>query len=101
MITLAIVGAALLLATTVAVILSKSRRRLLRQIGRDRSRRRAQLRSHISERAYARDARKRYQEHFQDSPVPVLFTTPEGQIVAANRAVLDLLGFPTEDDLKR
>jgi PAS domain-containing protein len=59
----------------------------------------------ISERKRAEEALQKSERElaafFEDSPVGLLWTEPEGCIVRVNRAQADLLGCPTEEVLGR
>jgi len=101
LIAVALVGTVLVAQTAAIAILLRRCRRLLRHVADVQSRRRAQLRLNATEQAETRSARRRYLGHFQDSPVPVLLTTPDGEIVAANRALVELLGYEGEADIRR
>ena len=101
-----IAATAALATTTVALCialraLKKRCRRVEQHAATFDRRRRVQLRSRIEQRVASRSERMRYLEPFQDSPVPIFLTTPEGEIVAANRAMVDMLGYDSETDLRR
>jgi PAS domain S-box-containing protein len=97
-VTLAIVIIALGLT---ASVLWRRCRRLERHADRISRRRRQWLRERVKEGAANRSAQQRYLQPLQESLVPIFLTTPEGEIVAANRAMVELLGYESEADLKR
>ena len=96
-----ILGLATSALAVLSVVLLRQRSELARQLMRLQRRRRQHVLLRLRQRATARDVRKDYWGHFYDVAAPVLLTTPDGSIVAANQALLNLLGYADEADIKR
>jgi PAS domain S-box-containing protein len=64
-----------------------------------------ELRREIAERARAEKARaeveKRFQDIFENAMVGIYRTTPDGQILMANPAIVKMLGYPSFEALKK
>ncbi|MGO8859128.1 MAG: sensor histidine kinase [Steroidobacteraceae bacterium] len=99
--TIALLGIAA--GTLVALALAQRQQcaRLVQELDKIKRRRGALVTRRLAQRAAARSAHHKYWEHFADLAAPVLVTTPGGNVVAANRALLTLLGYADETDLKR
>jgi PAS domain S-box-containing protein len=74
--------------------------RLLRHSRKIRIMCRMHLRNRLEARTLATSERALYWERIRQMPAPAVWTTPEGQIVAANTAMLKLLGYGSEEELK-
>jgi PAS domain S-box-containing protein len=99
MIAIVVLGGALVVQAAAIFVLSRHVRRLARHTDDAQRRRRAQLRLRIWEQAQTPSERQQYVEHFHDSSVPVLLTTPDGEILGANSATVKLFGYDSEADL--
>jgi len=97
--TVVVLGGALVAQGAAIFFLSRYVRRLGRHTDDAQRRRRAQLRLRIWDQAQTPSARRQYVEHLKESSVPVLLTTPEGEILGANPATVKLLGYDSEIDL--
>lgn len=87
-----------------AILVGSSRRqRMTLTLQRDRQRRRRAdlVRRRLALRSAARVAELDYWIQFDDIVAPVLMTRPGGAIVAGNRALVAMLGYADEADLKR
>jgi two-component system NtrC family sensor kinase len=81
---------------------NRSHRERLEQAVKERT---ASLRSTISKLRKTREALRRAQESYRNLfdriPLGLFRTTPEGQILDANKALVQMLGFPSRDELLR
>jgi PAS domain S-box-containing protein len=75
--------------------------RLALQRDRHKRRRAYLVRRRLAQRSATRIAELNYWVHFHDIAAPVLVTRPGGTIAAANRALVTMLGYADETDLKR
>jgi PAS domain S-box-containing protein len=93
---LAVLGLATLLASS-----RRQRTRLTLQRDRQMQRRTDLVRRRLALRSAERVAELHYWARFDDIVAPVLVTRPGGAIVAANRALVAMLGYTDQADLKR
>jgi two-component system NtrC family sensor kinase len=98
-VTLVCVAAGFLLA--LVALLQGQRARLVVQVNRLKPYRSKYVSLLQAQRTTERSAVRQYWAQFSDLAAPVLVTTPGGTIVAANRALLAMLGYSDEAELKR
>jgi PAS domain S-box-containing protein len=99
LITVAVLGSALAAETVALLLLWRYNWRLARLAHDVQHRRRAQLRLHIRDADQTRSAQRKYLQHVRGSSVPIILTTPEGEIVAASPPTVKVLGYDSEADL--